>query len=145
MMMMMMMDKAGIPLKHELMWVKPSPVFSMGRLDYDYQHEPILYGWKGSHEFVGNGTHKKSTWFINRESNKSHPTMKPTELVANGIQNSSKTEDIVLDPFLGSGSTLIASEKTGRICYGMELDTKYVDVIIQRYEDYTGNKAEKVV
>lgn len=144
MMMMMMMEKAGIAMKHELMWLKPSPVFSMGRLDYDYQHEPILYGWRGSHQFIGNGEHKKSIWKIDRESNKSHPTMKPTALCANGILNSSKEEDIVMDLFLGSGSTLIACEKTNRICYGMELDPKYMDVIIKRWEDYTGQKATKV-
>ena len=144
MMMMMMMDKAGMPLKHELMWLKPSPVFSMGRLDYDYQHEPILYGWKGSHQFYGNGEFKKSIWKIDRESNKSHPTMKPTALCANGIMNSSKQEDVVMDLFLGSGSTLIACEKTERICYGMEIDPKYVDVIIKRWEDYTNQTAEKL-
>lgn len=70
--------------------------------------------------------------------------MKPTALCANGIMNSSKQEDIVMDLFLGSGSTLIACEKTGRICYGMELDPKYVDVIIKRWEDYTNSKAIKI-
>lgn len=74
----------------------------------------------------------------------SHPTTKPIELIEKAIINSSKQDDIVLDLFLGSGSTLIACGKTGRICYGMELDPKYVDVSIQRWEDYTGNKAIKV-
>lgn len=73
-----------------------------------------------------------------------HPTMKPVELVVEAIINSSQEDDIVLDPFLGSGSTLIACEKTNRICRGIELDSKYIDVIIQRYENYTGNKAVKV-
>jgi len=71
--------------------------------------------------------------------------MKPVELITEAISNSSKSDDIVLDLFLGSGSTLIAAEKTGRICYGMELDPKYVDVIIKRWEDYTGQTATKVV
>lgn len=77
--------------------------------------------------------------------NKEHPTMKPVELLAYQIMNNTKGEDVVLDTFLGSGSTLIAAEKTGRICYGMELDSNYVDVIIKRWEDYTGQKAIKVV
>ena len=74
-----------------------------------------------------------------------HPTMKPVALCQEAIINSSKRDDIVLDPFLGSGSTLIAAEKIGRICYGMEIDEKYVDVILKRWEDYIGKKAEKVV
>lgn len=141
MMMMMMMDSWQV--KHELIWVKEAPVFSMGRLDYDYMHEPIVYGWKKNHQFYGGGQHKKSVWHIKRDGNKSHPTMKPVELMTNAIQNSTKGEDVVIDAFLGSGSTLIAAEKTGRICYGMELDPKYVDVIVQRYVDYTGNSKIK--
>lgn len=79
-------------------------------------------------------------WNVNRPSkSEAHPTMKPIELIEKAIINSSKQEDTILDLFLGSGSTLIAAEKTGRICYGMELDPKYVDVIVQRYVDYTGN------
>ena len=73
-----------------------------------------------------------------------HPTMKPVALVVEAIKNSSRAEDIVLDPFLGSGSTLIAAEKTGRTCYGVELDPKFVDVVIKRWENYTGGKAVKV-
>ena len=141
MMMMMMMDSWQV--KHELIWVKNSPVFSMGRLDYDYMHEPILYGWKKNHQFYGGGEFKKSVWYIKRDGNKSHPTMKPVELITNAIANSSKGEDLIIDLFLGSGSTLIACEKTNRICYGMELDPKYVDVIIKRWEDYTNQKAVK--
>jgi DNA modification methylase len=142
MMMMMMMDSWNI--KHELIWVKESPVFSMGRLDYDYMHEPIAYGWKKNHQFYGNGTYKKSVWHIKRDGNKSHPTMKPVELITNAIQNSSKEEDIIIDVFGGSGSTLIASEKTNRTCFMMELDPRYTDVIIKRWEEYTGNKAQKI-
>ena len=74
------------------------------------------------------------------QKNGEHPTMKPIELIEKAIFNSSKKEDLILDLFLGSGSTLIAAQKTGRICYGMELDPKYVDVIVQRYVDYTGNE-----
>jgi DNA modification methylase len=142
MMMMMMMKEVGIPCRHELIWIKPSPVFSMNRLDYDYQHEPILYGWKGSHQFFGNGQHTKSIWHVDRESDKSHPTMKPVALVANAISNSSKGGDLVIDLFLGSGSTLIACEQTNRTCYGMELDPKYVDVIRKRYAKFIGKEQE---
>jgi DNA modification methylase len=148
MMMMMMMDSWQV--KHELIWVKENPVFSMGRLDYDYMHEPIVYGWKKNHQFYGNGVFKKSVWKISREGNKNHPTTKPVELITNAVQNSSKEDDLIIDLFLGSGSTLIASEKTGRICYGMELDPKYIDVIVERYCEYTGNRniiknGEKIV
>jgi DNA modification methylase len=143
MMMMMMMDSWQV--KHELIWVKSSPVFSMGRLDYDYMHEPIIYGWKKNHQFYGNGEHKKSVWFIDRDGNKSHPTMKPVALMGNAINNSSKMEDNILDLFGGSGSTLIACEKLNRKCYMMELDEHYCDVIVKRWEDYTGKKAELMI
>lgn len=155
-----------------IIWVKNSMVLGHG--DYHYQHEPILYGWKkgGKHDFFGDRTwktvwkieptdkqllqwaknqlktdfkNKTTVWKIDRPSrSESHPTMKPVALIERAIINSSKQEDIILDLFLGSGSTLIACEKTNRICIGMELDPKYVDVIIQRYEDYTGNKAIKI-
>ena len=110
MMMMMIMMSENWKVKHELIWVKSSPVFSMGRLDYDYQHEPIIYGWKKKHKFYGNGKYKKSVWKIIRDGNKSHPTMKPVELIVNAILNSSQREMIITDSFLGSGSTLIACE-----------------------------------
>jgi DNA modification methylase len=137
MMMMMMMMKSGWKLKHELIWIKDNPVFSTGRLNYDYQHEPILFGWKKTHNFYGKGHFKKSIWQIKRDGNKSHPTMKPVKLIENAILNSSLERNIVLDMFLGSGSTLIACEKTNRICYGVEIDPHYVDVILQRYVDFT--------
>lgn len=140
MMMMMMMKDAGIECRHMIVWRKDVPVFSMGRLDYDYQHEPILYGWRGSHQHYGNGKYKSSVWDIPRpKSSKLHPTMKPIELVSNAINNSSKADDIVLDPFGGSGSTLIACEQTDRTCYMMELDPKYCDVIRTRYAQYIGS------
>ena len=140
MMMMIMMMSENWQIKHELIWVKSSPVFSMGRLDYDYQHEPILFGWKKKHNFYGKGKFLKSIWEIPKPSKSElHPMMKPIELIVNAIQNSSKEEDIILDLFLGSGSTLIAAEKTNRICMGCELDEHYCDVIIQRYIDFTGD------
>ena len=144
MMMMMMMMKNHIPCKHELMWIKPSPVFSMGRLDYDYQHEPILYGWKGSHKFIGAGEFTKSVWEIGRDKGKLHPTMKPVALVSNALMNSSNRDSIVLDLFGGSGSTLIACEKLNRKCRMMEIDPIYCQVIIDRWEKYTNGKARKI-
>lgn len=138
MMMMMMMDRWQV--KHELIWVKESPVFSMNRLDYDYKHEPIAYGWLKKHNWYGKGTWTKSVWDINRDGDKSHPTMKPIALVGNAILNSTKDDDLVIDTFLGSGSTLIACEQTNRTCYGMELDPKYVDVIRKRYAKFIGEE-----
>ena len=143
--MMMMMMNAGWQVKHELIWMKNIPTFSMGRLDYDYQHEPICYGWNKSHNFYGGGSQTKSVWSFDKPRKSDlHPTMKPIELVANAIQNSSMEGDIVLDLFGGSGSTLIACEQTNRKCYMMELDPHYCDVIIERWENLTGKKAVKL-
>lgn len=140
-MMMMMMRECGIRCRHQIIWVKDAPVFSMGRLDYDYKHEPILYGWKKKHNFYRNGQQDKSVWEFKRTANKLHPTMKPIELIVNALMNSTKKGNIVLDLFGGSGSTLMACEQTERINYSMEFDPHYVDVIIQRWENFTGKKA----
>lgn len=128
---------AGFLLKQCIIWVKQSMV--MGRQDYQWQHEPILYGWKdgGSHYFVDDRT-QTTVWNIDRPSrNAEHPTMKPIALCAKAIQNSSKRGGLVIDFFGGSGSTLIASEETGRTCNTMELDPRYVDVIRKRYHILT--------
>ena len=141
-MMMMMMMSAAWQVKHELIWVKSQPTFSMGRLDYDYQHEPICYGWKKSHTFYGKGEQNKSIWHFDKpKESKLHPTMKPIALIENALLNSSKHGDIILDLFGGSGSTLIACEQTGRQCRMMELSEHYVDVIIRRWQDFTGQDA----
>ena len=118
----------------------------MGWQDYRSQHEPILYGWKdgkGKHNFYGDRKNT-SIWSVKRDnvSGYKHPTQKPVVLSKKAILNSSKEEDIVFDSFLGSGSTLIACEKTNRKCYGIELDPKYCDVIIKRWENYTGKTAK---
>jgi hypothetical protein len=145
MMMMMMMMSEHWQIKHELIWVKSSPVFSMGRLDYDYQHEPILFGWKKKHNFYGGGQFLKSIWEIPKPSKSElHPTMKPVELMENALLNSSQSTQICLDLFGGSGSTLIACEKTGRQCRMMEIDPLYVQVIIDRWEAFSGKKAVKL-
>lgn len=126
-------------LSATIIWAKNSMVLGHG--DYHYQHEPILYGWsKGSsHKFYGDRS-QTTIWNINRPTvSKFHPTMKPIELVARAIKNSSKEEDLILDLFGGSGSTLIACEQTNRTCYMMELDPKYCDVIRKRYANYIAN------
>lgn len=135
---------AGFHLANICIWVKQSMV--LGRSDYQWQHEPILYGWKptGSHKWH---TDRKQTtiWNFNRPTaSRLHPTMKPLDLVAYPITNSTQSNSIVLDLFGGSGSTLIASEQINRICYMMELDEKYCDVIIKRWEELTGRKAELI-
>lgn len=141
MMMMMMMSKAGWQVKHELIWLKQSIV--LNRADYNYQHEPFLYGWNKTHKFYGNGKFKNtSVWQIDRPiKSKEHPTMKPVELFAEILNNATKKYDIVLDTFCGSGTSFIACEQLKRTCYGLELDPKYCDVIIKRWETLTGEKA----
>lgn len=164
----------------------------LGRQDYQWQHEPILYGWRpdGPHQFLGGrkqgtvwedlpvtiqddgedkvicvtlGTEQvvirakeaevisqandslMTTWRFEKPlRNGEHPTMKPIPLCARAIQNSSRPDEVVLDSFGGSGSTLMAAEQTGRSCCTMELDPVYVDVIIRRWEEYTGQKAVKL-
>lgn len=137
--------EAGWNIKHEIVWVKNIATFSIGRLDYDYKHEPICFGWNKTHKKVGAGKYKTSVWEIDKESKTGlHPTMKPVELVANAIQNSSEEGDVILDAFGGSGTTLIASEQTGRKAYLMEYDEHYCDVIIARWEKFTGKTAVKI-
>lgn len=125
--------ESGFLLKQCIIWNKN--ILVMGRQDYHWKHEPILYGWKdgGGHQWYG-PRNQTTVWDVDRPSRSSeHPTMKPIALIAIALENSSKKEDIIVDFFLGSGSTLIACEQTDRICYGMELDPKYVDVIRKRY------------
>jgi len=144
MMMMMMMAQAGWQVKHEIIWRKNSLV--LGRQDYNYQHEPICYGWNKTHKFVGRGKFAKtSVWDIDRPTkSKEHPTMKPVELVAECMLDNSEEGDIVLDAFGGSGTTIIAAEQLNRKCRMMELDPHYCDVIIARWEKLTGQKAERI-
>jgi DNA modification methylase len=124
-----------------VIWAKNT--FTLGRADYQRQYEPILYGWKeGSDHYWCGARDQGDVWFFNKPvRNDLHPTMKPVALVERAIRNSSKTRDIVLDPFGGSGSTLIACEKMGRQARLMELDPKYCDVILQRWQNWTGAMA----
>lgn len=132
---------AGFKLAQCCVWVKQSLV--LGRQDYHWQHEPVLYGWKptGAHRWYSD--RKQSTvWNFDRPSrNDVHPTMKPVALIEYPITNSSRGGDLVLDLFGGSGSTLIACEKTGRHARLMELDPRYCDVIVRRWQDFTGQQA----
>ncbi len=145
MMMMMMMRDAGLEVRHVLMWEKSQPTFSIGRLDYDYQHEPIFYTWTKSHHNYRAGENRTTVWKYDKpRKNDLHPTMKPVELVANAILDGSKEGMVVLDVFGGSGTTMIACEQTGRSCYMMEKDPHYVSVIIDRWEQFTGEKAVKL-
>ena len=124
-----------------IIWAKNT--FTLGRADYQRQYEPILYGWKdGADHYWCGARDQGDVWNVKKPAkNDLHPTMKPVELVERAIRNSSKTRDLVLDPFGGSGSTLIACEKSGRRARLIELDPKYVDVIVKRWEAFSGCKA----
>lgn len=168
-------EAAGWQVRECLIWNKNT--FALGRQDYQWKHEPCLYGWKdgAAHYFISDRT--KSTVFEGIEKpiedmkkdelkeliqkimeefpstvieekkpsrSEGHPTMKPIALLARQIKNSSRKGEIVLDIFGGSGSTLIACEQLGRRCYMAELDPAYCDVIVKRWEEFTGQKAEKI-
>ena len=129
---------AGFYLSGCCIWKKQSLV--LGRSPYQWQHEPVLYGWKkkGKHQWY-TGRKESTIWeFDKPKKNGDHPTMKPIPLLAYPIMNSSMTNSVVLDPFGGSGSTLIACEQTDRICYTVELDEKFCDVIVKRYIEQVG-------
>ena len=121
-----------------VIWAKHT--FTLGRADYQRQYEPILYGWRDGHDHYWCGARDQGdVWFFDKPArNDLHPTMKPVALVERAIRNSSKSRDIVLDPFGGSGSTLIACEKTGRQARLVELDPRYCDVMIQRWQAWSG-------
>jgi DNA modification methylase len=126
-----------------VIWAKNT--FTMGRSDYQRQYEPILYGWPegGKHHWCGDRD-QSDVWQIKKpHKNDLHPTMKPVELVERAIRNSSRPGNSVMDPFGGSGTTLIAAEKTGRVARMIEMDPKYVDVIVRRWQDWTGKKATR--
>ena len=123
---------SGFPLHHMLIWAKNNHV--LGRSDYNYKHEPILYGWVegAGHKFYGGGG-ETSLWEVDKPlKSEFHPVMKPVELFARAIRNSSLVDEIVYDPFLGSGTTLVAAEQLGRICYGTEIAPGYMGVILER-------------
>lgn len=134
----------GWQVRQCLIWNKNTMV--MGRQDYHWKHEPCLYGWKSGAGHLW-ATDRKQTTIINFDKpsrNEMHPTMKPVGLFDYQIKNNTKGEDIVLDTFAGSGTTIVACEQNGRTAYCMELDPKYTDVCIKRWEDLTGLKAELI-
>ena len=143
MMMMMMMNEAGWMPRHELIWLKNNHV--LGRADYNYKHEPILYGWKrkGTHKFYGD--FQTSVIECNRpQSSDLHPTMKPVELIERLIPNNTLPNEIILEPFSGSGTTIIACENLSRKCRAVEISPAYVAVALQRYLDAFGITPELI-
>lgn len=136
------MRDAGLPVRHILIWRKNTATFSLGHLDYDYQHESIFYTWTEKHHNYRKGDFRTTVWDYDRPRKCDlHPTMKPVELVANCMKDGTLLGDKVLDLFGGSGTTLIAAEQLGRKCFMMELDPHYCDVIIARWEKLTGKIA----
>jgi site-specific DNA-methyltransferase (adenine-specific) len=127
-----------------LIWTKNALV--MGRQDYQWQHEPCLYGWKdgAAHGWYSDRKQTTVLHYDKPRSNDQHPTMKPVALFAYLMGNSTAPQGLVFDPFLGSGTTLVAAEQLGRTCYGMELAPAYCDVIVQRWEALTNQKAVRV-
>lgn len=134
-------EKAGFKVRCQIIWAKNTFAWGFGR--YKWQHEPIFYGYVEGESDPWYGDKSQSTlWQENKPSaNRLHPTMKPVELVLRAITNSSKSGDVILDLFGGSGTTMIAAEKTNRNAYLMELDPAYCDVIVERWENFTGKKA----
>lgn len=134
-------NDVGWKIRQCLIWNKNSMV--LGRQDYQWKHEPCLYGWKdgASHLWQSDRTQTTVLNFNKPQRNGDHPTMKPVDLIQYQVENSSKAGDVVLDLFSGSGSTLIACEKTGRINRSMEIDPKYCDVIVRRWQQFTGKRA----
>jgi len=134
----------GIVIRNQIIWAKQH--FSWGKGRYKFQHEPLFYCYLKGQQDAWYGDKKQSTlWRFNKPfANRLHPTMKPVALIERALANSSQADDVVFDPFGGSGSTLIACEKMGRRARLLEIDPKYVDVIIQRWQDYTGKTARLV-
>lgn len=144
---------AGWQFHQELVWVKD--VFVLGHSDYHFQHEPIFYGYAGGEGRPGRGDHDGTRWYGDHKQTSvltfdrpkrstEHPTMKPEALIEHCLDNSTIRGSVVLEPFSGSGSTLIAAERMGRRCYAMEIDPRYVAVAIKRWEDFTGRTAERI-
>ncbi len=138
------LEKSDFEIRSQIIWAKTRLIISRGH--YHWQHEPCWYAVRNGATGNWNGDRSQTTlWTIEHvKSETGHGTQKPVEAMRLPIQNNSKKGEAVYDPFLGSGTTLIAAEKMGRTCYGMELSPSYVDVIVKRWEDFTGQKAVKV-
>lgn len=137
-------NNSGLSVRENLIWEKNNIV--LGRQDYQWKHEPCLYGWVegGSHSWYSDRKQTTVMHFDKPQRADLHPTMKPVALFDYQIKNSTKSGDVVLDLFGGSGTTIMACEQDGRNACVMEFDPKYVDVIIKRWEDFTGKKAELI-
>ena len=132
---------ADILIHRQIIWVKPSLI--LGRGDYHWRHELCFYGWiRGKHCQWLAGHDQDTVWQVGRENDQLHPTQKPTQLFVQPIYNHTHPGDIVYEPFCGSGSQIIAAEKTGRRCFALEIDPIFVDVAIERWQDYTGKQAK---
>lgn len=138
------LKNSGLELRQTLIWNKNA--ITLGRQDYQWKHEPCLYGWKdgASHSWFSDRSQPTVLDFKKPSKSEDHPTMKPIELFAYQIKNSSKVNAIVLDTFGGSGTSIIACEQLNRICFTMELDPRYCDVIVDRWETFTNQKAELI-
>lgn len=136
------LEEAGLETRETLIWVKQTMV--MGRQDYQWKHEPILYGWRGgaAHNWYSDRSQTTVLEFDRPSRNDLHPTMKPLAILSYLMENSTKKGDLILDSFGGSGSTLIAADQIERRCNMIELDPHYCDVILHRYEEQTGDKVE---
>jgi DNA modification methylase len=137
------LTELGAHWSDTVIWAKDR--FVLGRADYQRAYEPIWYGWrKGAKRHWCGDRDQGDVWSIPRPAESEvHPTTKPLALVERAIKNSSRRDDLVLDLFLGSGTTVVAAERTGRACFGMELDPHYCRVVIARWEAFTGLRAEK--
>jgi DNA modification methylase len=134
-------SEAGGHWSTYVIWAKHT--FTLGRSDYQRQYEPILYGWReGSRHYWCGDRNQGDVWHINKpHRNDAHPTMKPVELVERAITNSSRNGDVVLDPFAGSGTTVLACERTGRRACVVEIEPRYADVVVRRWQQYSGQQA----
>ncbi len=138
----LLLRDAGLAPRHILIWVKNHASFSIGRLDYDYQHEPIVYGWRpgGAHSWFA-ASPQTSVFHVERShASPDHPTVKPVELLSRFILNSTQRGAMVLDPFAGSGTVLVAAQETGRRALMMEIDPRYCDLILRRWEELGGEE-----
>jgi DNA modification methylase len=135
--------ESGLETRQCIIWNKQAMV--MGRQDYQWKHEPCLYGWKegSAHSWYSDRKQTTVLSFDRPSASAEHPTMKPVDLFSYQIENSAKGGDIVLDTFLGSGTTLVACEKLGRACYGVELDPHYCDVIVARYRQWCADNGRE--
>jgi site-specific DNA-methyltransferase (adenine-specific) len=131
----------GVTVHQEIVWVKEG--FQFSRSDYHWQHEPCLYGWRERHVFLGE-RNQSTVWQVARRSDHRHPTVKPLELWERPIHNHLQLGQILLDPFVGSGTAIIAAERTGACARAMEIDPAYCDVAVARWEEFTSQTAERI-